>query len=232
MKSHVVKLQSQHWCFHPISSSFLETFWLFSSRALLRNAWVDLTFLKMYSFSFDSNRYLMRNKFNTPKYYSLCGWLRGIKQPLLTCVASYAYRELFFPFIWLSPSVKNFSEIPFSFCPQLLSFCRANWHTTVGRAILCPYSWANPAHPPFGCLQPGFCASCWLHEPPGLQCVPKPSLSICWLPWERCTRSWLWLSGTFYNKKVSVRDCLSLGVYYSCEMLCTSRWAVREEQST
>lgn len=37
---------------------------------------------------------------------------------------------------------------------------------TLHQTELCPhpYSWANPAHPPFGCFQPVFCVSSLLHD--------------------------------------------------------------------
>lgn len=47
--------------------------------------------------------------------------------------------------------VQNFSEIPLSFCPQPLSFCSTEQDTASERAVLHPYSWADPARSPLRC---------------------------------------------------------------------------------
>lgn len=107
-----VTLQSQNWCFHLVSASFLETAWLFSSRALLRNDWAVMTFLKICSFFFDSKKHLMKNKLNTSENYSLCG------QEELKSHSSLVLPEgTSFPLhVAKSFCVQNLSEIPFSCC--------------------------------------------------------------------------------------------------------------------
>lgn len=107
-----VTLQSQNWCFHLVSASFLETAWLFSSRALLRNAWAVMTFLKICSFFFDSKKHLLKNKLNTFENYSLCG-----QEELKSHSSLVSPEGTSFPLhVAKSFCVQNFSEIPFSWC--------------------------------------------------------------------------------------------------------------------
>lgn len=137
-------LLSQNWCFHLVSTSFLETAWLFSSWALLRNAWAVMTFLKICSFFFDSNRHLMRNKLNASENYSVWMTERNWRAtPHLCC-----QRELLFPFMWLNPSASKISQ---RFPSHVAHNHPAEQTGTLHQTD------AHPACPPFGCLQPGFC---------------------------------------------------------------------------
>lgn len=109
--------------------------------------------------------------------------------------------------------VQNFSEIPFSFCPQPLNFSRADWHTASDWAVPHPYSSANPVHPPFGCLQPSFCVSSLLHdqlwEPLFLSLLPCFQVSCaaqCWVGWN------CYLHVTLLSYSWTQRGCRSTGL--------------------
>lgn len=75
--------------------------------------------------------------------------------------------------------VQNFSEILFSYCTQPPSFCRADRHIHQADA--------NPAHPPFGCLQLGFCGRYLLCDQ-----LWEPVLSLLPYFWGSCAAQCSW----------------------------------------
>lgn len=136
-----VTLQSQNWCFHLVSALFLETAWLFSSRALLRNDWAVMTFLKICSFFFDSKKHLMKNKLNTSEIIHCVAKRNWRATPHLCC-----QRGLLFPFMWLNPSASKISlRFPSHVAHTPPSFCRADRHIASDR---CKCSLSSPWVPP------------------------------------------------------------------------------------
>lgn len=82
----------------------------------------------------------MRNKFNSSEYYSLCGWLKGINQPLLTCVARVMPSgNTFYPYVAKSLCVQNFPRFPSHFAHNCSDFAEHTSKLSV-RAMPYPYS--------------------------------------------------------------------------------------------